>query len=231
MVATVSIVSFMESMLISFVRGMATPRKPKVIYVEGNVGAGKTEIMAAMKKCLTDKDYTVMVFNEETEFWDHENLLQDMLDRPGDRAAKRAFEALGPLRQFITRAHFIEKCGSEYDYIFLERHPTTTIEVFGADKAVSALFETVHASFPFMDSPKTTVYVKASPKICLERIIARGLERERGMDFAYIKDLDTKHSAMMLARRSVGCTIVAVDCNRENIAAVAGDACAELLPA
>ena len=42
-VATVSIVSFMESMLISFVRGMAIPRKPKVIYVEGNVGAGKTE--------------------------------------------------------------------------------------------------------------------------------------------------------------------------------------------
>ena len=49
MVATVFIVSFMESMLISFFRGMVTPHKGKVIYVEGNVGAGKTEIMTAMK--------------------------------------------------------------------------------------------------------------------------------------------------------------------------------------
>jgi thymidylate kinase len=230
-VATVFIVSFMESMLISFFRGMVTPHKGKVIYVEGNVGAGKTEIMTAMKKCLTDKDYTVMLFSEETEFWQHENILQDMCNRPGGRAAKCAFDALGPLRQFIRRAHFIEKCGSEYDYILLERHATTTLEVFGADKAVRALFETVHASFPVMDPPETTVYVKASPGMCLERIISRGRECERGMDFAYIKDIDTKHGAMMLARRSAGCTVVAVDCNRENIAAVAGDACAELLPA
>jgi len=37
---------------------------------------------------------------------------------------------------------------------------------------------------------------------------------------------------MLLASRSAGCTVtITMDCNRENIAAVAGDACAELLSA
>jgi len=208
--------------------GGSTP-KPKVVYVEGNVGAGKSEAMAAMKDCLKKRGYTVMLFVEETETWEHEHLLQDLYAQPNSKAAKRAFEALGPLRQHIERAHFVEKCGSEYDFVIMERHPTTTLDVFGADSAVRALFNTVHASFPFMAPPQTTIYVKASPSNCLERIIKRGRECESSIDLAFIKAIDTKHGIMMLDRRTEGRVVIAVDSNLMTAKEVAEKKCADLL--
>jgi NADH dehydrogenase (ubiquinone) 1 alpha subcomplex subunit 10 len=207
----------------------APSKKTTVVYVEGNVGAGKSESMAAMKDYLKKKGYSVMLFVEETETWEHEHLLQDLYAQPHSKVAKRAFEALGPLRQYIERAHFIDKCGSEYDFVIMERHPTTTLEVFGADNAVRALFKTVHASSPFMAPPQTTIYVKASPSNCLERIIKRGRECERSIDLAFIKSLDTKHGIMMLDRRNEGSVVIAVDSNNMTATAVAEKACAELL--
>ena len=218
----------MESMILSMLRGGAS-HVPTVVFVEGNIGSGKTEVMAAMKDWLKLNKKQVIMFTEETEVWEHEHLLQDHYARPNERAAKRAFEALGPLRQYIERAHFIEKCGSEYDYIIMEKHPTTTLEVFGADKAVRALFETVHASRPFMDLPKTTVYVKASPATCLERIIKRDREAERSFDSVFIKGLSDKYGTMMLGRREAGHVVISVDSNRMAAAEVADEACKQLL--
>jgi len=218
----------MESMMLYLFNG-APSKKTTVVYVEGNVGAGKSESMAAMKDYLKKKGYSVMLFVEETETWEHEHLLQDLYAQPHSKVAKRAFEALGPLRQYIERAHFIDKCGSEYDFVIMERHPTTTLEVFGADNAVRALFKTVHASSPFMAPPQTTIYVKASPSNCLERIIKRGRECERSIDLAFIKSLDTKHGIMMLDRRNEGSVVIAVDSNNMTATAVAEKACAELL--
>ena len=92
----------MESMILSMLRGGA-PHVPMVVFVEGNIGSGKTEAMAAMKDWLKLNKKQVIMFTEETEVWEHENLLQDHYARPNDRAAKRAFEALGPLRQYIEK--------------------------------------------------------------------------------------------------------------------------------
>jgi len=81
----------------------------------------------------------------------------------------------------------------------------------------------------FMDLPKTTVYVKASPATCLERIIKRDREAERSFDWVFIKGLSDKYGTMMLDRREAGHVVIAVDSNRMAAAEVADEACKQLL--
>jgi thymidylate kinase len=215
--------------MLSFLRSTtAEARRPTLVYVEGNIGAGKSATMSAIKNCLQKDNHTTMLIPENTERWNFEHLLQDLSNCPDNRAAKRAFDALGPLRDHIERARFIEKCGAEYNFIILERHPTTTLDVFGADKAVRSLYETIETIYSFMELPQMTVYVKASPYTCVRRVEGRDRAFERSIDMAVVKDLDAKHGVAMLARQQAGGHVLWADSDRSTPEQIAAVVCAEL---
>lgn len=186
------------------------PPPAKRVFVEGNVGAGKTSLIVEIKRCLEAKGKTVYVFVEDTERWTHQRLLG--VARDGNEAGERAFHALGPLRDFIDRQRFVNDYETRYDYIIFERHPWTTLRVFGAgrDDATRELFETVNAAYPFMGDPRITVFLRVSSKECYARVCRRARDVERDMNIFYIQHLDKKHELEMRARVDGGSEVIDV---------------------
>lgn len=206
--------------------GRAVPAKH--VFVEGNVGAGKTSLIEEMKRCLIAKGKTVYVFTEDVERWTHQRLLGAVRD--GNEAGERAFHALGPLRDFIDRQRFVNEYDTRYDYVIFERHPRTTLYVFGAvrDDATRELFETVHTAYPFMTDPRTTVFVRVSSKECYARVCRRARDAERDMNVFYIQHLEKKHDLEMRARIDSGLEVIDVSGERATPREIAETVCARL---
>ena len=72
--------------------GLATPVS---VFVEGNVGAGKSTALTELKFALEAKGKRVCLFLEQTERWSQQGLMRGLYD--GGRDGKRAFDVLGPL--------------------------------------------------------------------------------------------------------------------------------------
>lgn len=212
---------------VSAVRALS--RKPPVrVFFEGNVGAGKSTVIAEVKRALESRGVRVCVFPEQTERWSHQRLLRDLYG--GGVPGKRAFEALGPLRDFVERQHFLSSRPGDYDYVLFERHPRTTLRVFGAgeDDATRGLFASVNAAFPFMDPPEHTVYIRVSPNACLSRAKNRGRAEESSLDVAFFEDLAAKHDREMVAREREGLSVISVDGETKSPREVAKATCAAL---
>lgn len=94
---------------------------PLFVFMEGNVGAGKSTVLAELKFALEAKGKRVCLFLEQSERWSHQGLLRDAYD--GSTSGKRAFEVLGPLRDFVDRRRFLNAHEREYDVVLFERHP------------------------------------------------------------------------------------------------------------
>jgi thymidylate kinase len=216
----------MEGIMFSiFGTSPTAPRKPSLLYFEGNVGSGKSEAVVEMKMLLKKKGFKVYAFTQNIERWMHDQLLQDMYANPEDRAARRAFQTLGPLKDYIEQIDFIHKFGSDFDYILIERHPTTTIDVFSADQAVKGLYDTVNNLYPsLLTLPDRTVYVTTTPQKCLDRVKNRKRQCEREIKIEDIVLLDQKHNAAMQARNQSGRLLITVDATRISAAQVALEA-------
>jgi thymidylate kinase len=215
------------ALVVSALRALS--RKPPIrVFFEGNVGAGKSTAIAEVKRALESRGFRVCVFVEQIERWSHQRLLRDLYS--GGLAGKRAFEALGPLRDFVERQHFVSSRSGDYDYVLFERHPTTTLRVFGAgdDDATRGLYAVVNAAFPFMDPPEHTVYVRVSPNACISRIKSRGRAEESSLDVAFLEDLAAKHDREMVRREREGLSVVSVDGETKSPHEVAKATCAAL---
>ena len=198
--------------VVSSVKAYFVPgKKCRLLYVEGNIGSGKNEVIAALKKKLVNEGKKVFILTECVERWSHEHLLQDQYLYPDTRSGKRAFEAVGALRDYIERQRFINEYEMDYDLIIIERHPSTTIDVFQADSAVKDLYGTVNRVFPFMKSADLTLYLKSSPEKCLERIKSKRLEFEATVHISWLRELDELHDKMVEKRRISGSTAVTID--------------------
>ena len=192
----------------AFSRGSRGPTK---IYVEGNVGVGKTTVVEELRRALEQRGSRACAFPEQTERWTHQNLLRDLY--AGGASGKRAFEALGPLRDFVDRKRFVDAHASEYDYVVFERHPRTTLNVFGAkdDDATGGLYESLHAVFPFMEPPEFTVYLRASPRTCLERAKRRDRPEERdAVDIERLEKIHARQERDIAEREREGLAVMIV---------------------
>lgn len=190
------------------IRVLSGRRGPTRIYVEGNVGSGKTTIVEELRRALEQRGKRACAFPEQIERWTHQRLLGDALEN-GSTASSRAFHALGPLRDFVDRKRFLDAHASEYEYAIFERHPRTTLRVFGAneDDATRGLYESLHAGFPFMEPPEITIYLRASPETCLSRVRARGRPEERDVDVDRLREIDLRQERDVADREREGLVV------------------------
>jgi len=212
-------------------RYFATLYRPpaKCVYVEGNVAAGKTAFILEMKRCLEEKGKRVYVFVDQTERWTHQRILSGA--RSGTETGCRAFHTLGPLRDFVDRQRFVNEYEAKYDYIIMEQHPRTTLNVFGAslDDATRELFETIHAAYAFMDKPKTTVHVNVSPKECYGRLCRRVREGEQDVNLFYIQSIEKRLLLEIRARINSGLRVIEVSGENITPRKLAEDVCDRII--
>ena len=203
--------------------GRGQPRQIS-LFVEGNIGAGKTTSMLLAKKMLTQRGLTVLTLAEDVVRWNRQGLSRDLYE--GTVAGSRAFHVLGCLRQYVERARYLHEHGDVFDVVISERHPSTTLEVFETDECVREMFEVVdEASYRFMAPPAFTVYLKAHPRDCLNRIRKRSRSCEKNIALGRLEELELAHDKMMQKRSDNGGLVFEIDCTRLTAEEVAARLC------
>jgi deoxyadenosine/deoxycytidine kinase len=153
------------------------------ICIEGNIGAGKTEVLKALKN-LFDENIRV----EPIEAW---SLLKKYYENPKTYAFA--------LQAQIIASFAEEEKGSD-KRLFFERNERSSVEVFSKmllDKKYLTLSQfnllcALYLEIP-KNSPNLIIYLDVSTDICMQRIKNRGRECENGIDLDYLKTLESHY--------------------------------------
>ena len=176
-------------------------KRPVWLFVEGNVGSGKTTVMCQAKDMLSERGYTVLTLTENVDRWKEQHLLTDMYASDLNRSSVRAFQVLGCLRDHIEREKYLRAHGEKFDVIIQERHPSTTLEAFSADSCVCEMYDLLNVG-TFI--PQHSIYLKTNAEECLRRVKSRKRRGEHNINLRYLRHLDTKHEEMMARRLNEG---------------------------
>lgn len=157
-----------------------------IIYIEGNVGAGKSTVLAALKEHLhannQDERYTILT--EPIDEWRNvsgTDLLRDFYCNPKRWAFLLNVHALNTLverqisiRELPTNNHqcFLERSGRATHTVFVPyAHKTGLLS--DAEFHVFNDIWLLHRGQLYMDSNynEVTIYLRTSPEICYERLL------------------------------------------------------------
>ena len=184
--------------------------KPKatVYYIEGNLGVGKSETMLELAEMLRENHgITVACLPQKEVEWAGKGLLAGMSSVEG----MELFAAYGPLLDHAERAKYIEDQSTNYDVILVERHPSTTLEVFEHSTETIKLFHAVDAVSGLLRTPTHTIHLKNSPSVCCARTKRRGRVEDLTLDEAAFQDFDHKHEEMATKRQALGGNVYVSD--------------------
>lgn len=190
------------------VRACCGSRASRVFYFEGNVGVGKTECMLSVAEMLRERNLSVACLEERTDSWVGEGLLACKYS-----GEESKFHVHGLLQDYIRRYRCMKELEGQNDVILIERHPTTSLKVFGIDALSKKLFDEVGASFPgFLDPvPAHTVYVKNSARACADRARRRGRIEEKDLDEFAFETWNGLHDDLMREREAMGGKVYVFD--------------------
>ena len=183
-------------------------RASRVFYFEGNVGVGKTECMHSVAEMLRERKLSVACVEESTDSWVTDGLLACKYS-----GEESKFHVHALLWDYLRRHRRLTELEGQNDVILVERHPTTTLRVFGVDALSKKLFEEVGASVPgFLDTvPAHTVYVKNSARACADRARRRGRKEEKNLDDFVFETWSGLHDDMMREREAMGGKVFVFD--------------------
>ena len=173
--------------------------RTRVYHVEGNVAVGKTECAQLVAESIRAQGARVAVVEENVEAF-----------AGGD---KRETE-LAVLDDCLRRHATVTKAVREgFDVVLVERHPTTTLEVFvPSDRRIVSLFERIGDLIPdFLSTPENTVYVKNSARSCRERATRRGRDSEKHLDETAFERWHERLEDMMREREASGGKVYTFD--------------------
>jgi len=178
----------------------------KIIYIEGNIGVGKTTLVNMLKmKEIQNCIFIDEPFYDEKELFD--NYYADM---------KRWAMTF----QIYIRHKRYEKLKKElnfnYDYIIMDRSPETDKNVFAKmlyDKHIMTdiewkIYNTLN--YNIINETKT-IYLYCSPEIALNRIHKRNRLQESGITLEYLKEVENYHEKYINSLKNV----MYIDCNKD----------------
>ena len=159
-------------------------RAAKVFYIEGNVGVGKTQCASSICKMLREKDVKPLLIEENVaEF----------------------ASSCGALKGHLKReAQLRNVTAGEWDVVLVERHPTTTLEVFDESAETRELYDALHEMSGFLKNPENTIYIKNSPRACRDRARVRRRQGECDFDETLFEAWHGKLENMMTKRIALG---------------------------
>lgn len=181
--------------------------KPLIVFVEGNVGAGKTHLMRKMKesKYLDEKtDKKIAYVYEPVDYWlnTKDDNGVNALEHFYSNQEKNSFSFQWLV--FMSRMKDIsDKIDENYDIIVVERSIFTDKNVFVKalyehdkmtnieKKIYDDWFKWVSSLVP-MDNIKF-IYIKLSTDNCMKRIEKRNREEEKLISYEYLHMLNEQH--------------------------------------
>ena len=196
----------------------------KIVFVEGNVGAGKTSVLRKIGEAFGER---VHIVEEPVDLWEKHGLLSDVYDGTISRVTFQ-FVALVTKTATLIEAARTAGCA----LVVAERSPYSDAAVFGratidseidrrayhvAHESMTGLLGDHECAFLFLEG--------ASPGTLSKRIRARNRDGESHIEASYLEQLEGYHTDLKTSLASSGCSVLGVDCERD-AEVVASEACA-----
>lgn len=185
---------------------------PRLITIEGNIGAGKSSILAKMKeKYATRRD--IVFVQEPVDIWEgicDENgtkILNLFYQNPKEYAF--AFQQMA----YITRVTLLRKTIRENPHckiIICERSLSADRNIFAKmlfddgiiTKVCYQIYNLIYDEFTGEFPIDRCIYIDADPDVCFERIEKRARSGESGIELTYLEKCKKYHDNWLLNTES-----------------------------
>ena len=164
---------------------------PIIIFVEGNIGAGKTTFM----RCIEQTKLNIQIIYEPVDEWRKSGMLDRFYNNPKEFGKTFQFYCL------YTRFKLFELIDNTKDVVFIERSMMCDNFVF----ARNCLSENDYLEYNmlyqnFLDIYKNLynykfnfLYLYQPAWICHRHILTRGRQEENTINLEYIQSLEAYH--------------------------------------
>lgn len=167
---------------------------PKIIFVEGNIGAGKTTFLRNINKF--DKKYQIIY--EPVDEWIKSGMLNKFYKNP----EKYSYDF--QLYCLQSRFMLFKKIDKSVDYVFIERSPLCDRFVFAEvclenQEELLEKYKRIYNQYMHVDYiqqynyPYHFLYLKTPYEKCYENIITRSRNEELNISKKYLENLENKH--------------------------------------
>lgn len=182
-----------------------------IIYIEGNIGSGKSTFIDNLKKYIDEKGLYALILQEPVKEWlklkDSKGV--NVLEHYYKDSKKYAFAF--QMNAFISRVKDIVDFKNKYPnkLIFVERSVYTDKNVFCHMNYLNGNitemeYKIYNQWFDFYSEhfdlkPDAYIYFKTDYNICLERIKKRDRNGEDAIPIEYLKSLEEFHNSWLEA--------------------------------
>ena len=176
-----------------------------IIYLEGNIGSGKSTLIEFLQQYIEDKNLDADVILEPVDEWmetqdsNETNILQHYYQDPKkfgfafqiNALLSRVKKVNDKIKASKKRVHFIERSIFTDKNVFLECNYQNGNINHMEYVIYHQWFEWILQNFNH--HPDGIVYLNTKPEICEQRINTRNRNGEEGIPLEYLKTLDKFH--------------------------------------
>ena len=182
---------------------------PKIISIEGNIGAGKTTILEHLQNRMKSNKNVVFI-REPVDIWEGikevatgENILQKFYGNPHKYAF--SFQVMA----YATRLSMIRAAirqNPDCHIIVCERSLDADKEIFAKmlhddgmiEDIEYQIYQRFYAEYAREYSLSGIVYIDADAEVCHERVMRRLREGESGISLEYLQKCKAYHDAWLI---------------------------------
>ena len=211
---------------------------PFIIYIEGNIGAGKSTFVRQLGKYLSNfriQNIDPIIIQEPVDEWletkesDGKNILEKFYENI-DR-----WSFTFQMNSFISRTKKIQdELVKESSFsnnikinkaLFIERSVYTDRHVFASNcfenKNMTKMEYDIYCKWntwlsdKFELKPSAYIYLKCSPETASERITNRARSEEENIPIEYLTQIHNKHEDWMTNEMEQGIPVLVIDANED----------------
>ena len=203
--------------------------KNSMIYIEGNIGAGKSTFLELFKEYLVQNLPDSSVLPEPVKAW------ENMQDSNGKNILQHYYEDQKKygftfqMNAFISRVQEIEEMRKQNKmYNFVERSVYTDKNVFTLTNYKNGNINEIELNVylqwfnvfteKFNLKPNAYIYLKTDADTCATRIRRRDRTGENGIPKEYLEELGILHDTWLAEEKKWGIPVLEVDVSVDYIA-------------
>ena len=191
------------------------------IYIEGNIGTGKTTFL---QKILS-KHFSYPVVTEPVDQW------MSLKDEKGKDLLSHFYEdqekwSFGfQMNSFISRIQKVEEAKKQEPLAFIERSVYTDRYCFAKNCYESGKMNKIEYDIycrwhdwllgSFDVAPKAFIYLRVDPEVSYERIKKRSRNGEETIPLEYLKTLHELHDKWLNREKEKGIPVLTIDLSEE----------------
>ena len=185
--------------------------KLDIIYIEGNIGSGKSTILQGVAQSFCKTNYShIIPIPEPIKLWTQSGALGWLYNKKIDSKAFQNMVLTTRATNIITSLGQIKPHPDSKVLLVIERGLEFGCQAFAHMSSLSleekelynmnhkSLLEVIHLNLKFYD-PKFTekyFYIKVRTQECAQRITHRDRQEEKNIDLEYLKKVELAHNRM-----------------------------------